>query len=75
MIPSVVIRAIEILKTCFGGIDIDILDQDMSRIEIEQSLKLGITILMSIYNYGNNKYRVFLEYQICEDICVYGIER
>ena len=68
MIPSIVLRAVEIMKLCFGGIDIDILDNDMVR--KESSLKLGITVLMSI-DYGN-KHRVFLGYQECEDICTYG---
>lgn len=69
MIPAVVLRSIEIMKQCFGGIEIDILDNDMSR--KESSLKLGLSILVSISNYGA-KHRVFLGYQECEDICACG---
>ena len=68
-ISPIILEAVKIMRTCFGGVDIEIIDDEMSRKFPSHDNPhglLGITILIEDTN-------VFLTYQIAEDISVYGI--
>jgi hypothetical protein len=67
-ISEIILKAVEVLKKSFGGIDVEILDTEMSRKypdNFAPSGYLGISILV---NSGVNKHRVFLKYQFAEDM-------
>jgi hypothetical protein len=62
MISEVILSAIEILKTRLGGLDIELLSDEMCS-NNEMGVKIKITIPNTNYNV-----RVFLTYQMSEDI-------
>lgn len=69
---EVILNAVEILKKTFGGIDIQILDTEMSRKYPDNYAKLGyLGITISVDN-DVRKHKVFLKYQTAEDIVTLG---
>lgn len=61
------------MRNCFGGINVEILDTEMSRKLPNQSTLgyFGITISISVFEKTRN---VFLTYQVAEDMVIYGIK-
>jgi len=72
-ISQVVIEAVESMKKSFGGVEIKILDKEMSRTPPSQYAKIGhLGINISMYITGVRHHKLFLTYQTCEDILMYG---
>jgi len=70
-ISQVILLAVDILRNCFGGIEIEILDTNMRRTSPNQFAPLGYLGVSISINYIG-KYKVFLTCQVAEDICTYG---
>jgi len=65
---KVILLAVEIMRKCFGGTQIEILDTNMLRKYPNRFVPmgyLGVSILIYCFD---NKYNVFLRYQEAEDI-------
>ena len=66
MISEVILSAIEILKTRLGGLDIELLSDEMC-----SNNEVGVKIKITIHN-TNYNVCVFLTYQMSEDIIIWG---
>lgn len=65
---QIILQAVEVLKKSFGGIEVEVIDTEMSRKypdSFAPSGYLGVSILVDS---DVNKHRVFLKYQDAEDI-------
>jgi len=63
-----ILSAVEILKQCFGGIEIKILDTEMTRQYPDNFIPLGYLGVSILIDSGVKKHKVFFKNQIAEDI-------
>ena len=67
-ITEIILKAVEVLKKSFGGIEIEILDTEMTRKYPDSFVPLGYLGVSILINSGVNKHKVFLKYQFAEDM-------
>ena len=72
-ISTFILSAVEVLKKCFGGIEIEILDIEMIRRYPDNFTPLGYLGVYILIDYGVNKHKVFFKNQFAEDILYSGI--
>lgn len=64
-IPEIILLAVKELRSCFGVLEIEIMKNSNEIIPVG---KLGVIIQLTFIK----KYKIFLTYQMAEDICTYG---
>lgn len=70
---DIILNAINILRNCIDGIQIEILDSEMNRKYPDNFNPIGyLGVSISIDLKDFKKYNIFFKYQIAEDICIYG---
>ena len=71
-ISPIVLEAVKMMRKSFGGVEIEIISKEMVRSSPNQYAPVGnLGVTVSIYS-GFRHHRLFLGYQLSEDMVFYG---